>query len=557
MTRKLHQPSDLPVGAKVLTGDAGPIVCPVEKRRDVVVLDLGSEGLLVIHTPTEEGQNLGNVMRIRAIMLRENAKVDVATADPIIIEVAYSRTSKQRSTPKDGEDAKRRAQIVELLQAAVDENASDVHFYSYEDHAEILFRVDGDLQLHRHLTIGDAELLQNAMFELCEERSKTGVAAFERTAFLDLSLSLDLKDAEGRMRRTTFRWASGPAHPEGADIILRVLPTGRKASTIESLGYTELQVEMMDHMVRQSEGMVLLAGPTGSGKSTTLAALEERWFHRYKGRRSMRTIEDPVEITLAGGKIRQVPVGASRNRADGGESRGFFLGLRAAMRQDPDALGVGEIRDPDTAKIAQRAGQSGHKLFSTVHVNSAIEVAGRLMELGMDASVLCGEGFINGVVFQRLIRKVCSHCALGWKDVSLTLRRDNPEFVAELTGQFMDVLLQLRFHGPGCEVCKGRPGRMAVAEMLIPDLMLLDYLAHKEINLARAYWLLGRCRRFGHEQSRTWKEAVVDRMKAGLVSPLDAWDLISGFDTLPDREEQARLLEERDRAAVVRPRAVR
>lgn len=556
MTRKLSHPSDLPIGATVLTGDAGPIACPVEKRRDVVVLDLGVEGVLVLHTATEEGQKLGTVMRIAAQRERPNARIDVAMAEPIVLEVAYQRTNKQRVTPKDGEDAKRRAQIVELLQAAVDANASDVHFYSYEDHAEILFRLDGDLKLHKDLTIGDAELLQNAMFELCEERSKTGVATFERTAFLDLSLSLDLKDAEGRLRRTTFRWASGPAHPEGADIILRVLPTGRKASSIESLGYTELQIEMMDHMVRQSEGMVLLAGPTGSGKSTTLAALEERWFNRYKGRRSMRTIEDPVEITLAGGKIRQVPVGASRNRSDGGESRGFFLGLRAAMRQDPDALGVGEIRDPDTAKIAQRAGQSGHKLFSTVHVNSAIEVAGRLMELGMDASVLCGEGFINGVVFQRLIRKVCPHCALPWTAVGMALRRENPEFVADLHAHHMDAVTQLRFHGPGCEVCKGRPGRMAVAETLIPDLMLLDYLAHKEINLARAYWLLGRCRRFGHEQSRTWKEAVVDRMRAGLVSPLDAWDLISGFDTLPDREEQKRLLEERDRNAVVRPRVV-
>lgn len=247
----------------------------------------------------------------------------------------------------------------------------------------------------------------------------------------------------------------------GEDAVLRLLDrshltSGEEKLTLERLGFSADARQTLRRLASQPYGMLLITGPTGSGKTTTLYSI----LGEVKtGQEKIITIEDPVEYQLEG--VLQIPV----NEAKG---LGFARGLRSILRHDPDTIMVGEIRDVDTAGISIQAALTGHTVFTSVHANSIIDVIQRFRHMGIDSYALTSA--LNGIVAQRLMRKVCEHCAEPWIPDSefletVALSSDVEPGIPYLAAQ-------------GCAACRGTgyKGRMAIAEFMVLDDELRDLI---------------------------------------------------------------------------------
>jgi general secretion pathway protein E len=219
--------------------------------------------------------------------------------------------------------------------------------------------------------------------------------------------------------------------------------------TLAKLGFDGPSAQALRHLCRKPHGMLLVTGPTGSGKTTTLyAAIAET----HQSRDKIITIEDPVEYQLPG--VLQIPVNEKKGLT-------FARGLRSILRHDPDKILVGEIRDAETAQIAVQSALTGHLVFTTVHANTVFDVVGRFEQFGIDAYTFSSA--INGVLAQRLLRRVCSHCTAA-TEMPAAIALDAEVLAAQRRLNGPARLLQAR----GCEHCRGTgySGRFALGELL-------------------------------------------------------------------------------------------
>ncbi len=308
----------------------------------------------------------------------------------------------------------------------------------------------------------------------------------------------------------------------GEDAVLRVLDRAqlddrRGPADAGSAGLRARHACCVRALARQPHGMLLVTGPTGSGKTTTLyAAMSEI----NSGHEKIITIEDPVEYQLAG--VVQIPVNEKKGL-------GFARGLRSILRHDPDRVMVGEIRDAETAQIAVQAALTGHLVFSTVHANNAFDVVGRFMHMGLDLYNVVSA--LNAVLAQRLLRKLCERCAapaLPSAAQSALLagdgsrRRDADDGIASLRRD-EDDLPRLR-RAVGCVHCRGTGyrGRHAVAELLRLDDELRDLIA------ARAP--MSRIKEAARARGmRTLRSSALDCARQGLTT-FDELDRVTGND---------------------------
>ena len=272
-----------------------------------------------------------------------------------------------------------------LFAEALARRASDVHVEAFETHFVVRLRIDGVLVSVRKAP--------RAAFDAVCSRIKllSGMDIGERRLPQDGRQSIRVSGQEVDLRVSTL-----PA-TWGESLVLRLLGKSTKLPELEALGVSRGQQKRLLNMVEQPNGVVLVTGPTGSGKTTTIYRL---LTHLNDGVRKIVTVEDPVEVDLPGAV--QVHV-----RSDIGLT--FAAGLRSILRQDPDVIMIGEIRDPETAKIAVQAALTGHLVISTVHTNTALASVSRLMDLGIESYLLAD--VIRGVVGQRLVRRLCPKCS--------------------------------------------------------------------------------------------------------------------------------------------------
>jgi general secretion pathway protein E/type IV pilus assembly protein PilB len=240
-------------------------------------------------------------------------------------------------------------------------------------------------------------------------------------------------------------------------VVLRILDRQKGIVPLDRLGLEEGQLELLRKMIARPEGIILVTGPTGSGKTTTLYSILN---HINSDGVNIMTLEDPVEYPMT--LIRQTSV-AEAAKLD------FANGIRAMMRQDPDAILVGEIRDEDTAEMAFRAAMTGHQVYSTLHTNSAVGAIPRLLDIGIVPDIMSGN--IIGVVAQRLVRKLCQTCRQGY-DPDARDRRMLGMAPAEPA---------LLYRGVGCEQCdyQGYRGRVAIMEILKIDAGIDELIARR------------------------------------------------------------------------------
>ncbi|HEX5802231.1 MAG TPA: GspE/PulE family protein, partial [Azospira sp.] len=258
-------------------------------------------------------------------------------------------------------------------------------------------------------------------------------------------------------RSIDFRVAAQPTI-HGENIVLRILDRQKGIVPLDRLGLAATHRDQLQRMIARPEGIVLVTGPTGSGKTTTLYSL---LAHLNSERVNIMTLEDPVEYPMP--MLRQTAVAESAKL-------GFANGIRSLMRQDPDVIFVGEIRDAATAEMALHAAMTGHQVYSTLHSNSAIGAIPRLLDIGIRPDILAGN--IIGIVAQRLLRRLCPHCRAAATATAAECR---------LLGLAASVEPPAIFHPVGCRHCdfQGYRGRLAIIELLRIDSELDELIARR------------------------------------------------------------------------------
>lgn len=332
-----------------------------------------------------------------------------------------------------------------LLTEAVQQSASDIHFEPESSFLRIRYRVDGVLRQVRslHKSFWPAMVVRMKVM--------SGMNIAETRAPQDGRISLRLSG-----RPIDFRVASHPT-THGENLVLRILDRQKGIVPIDQIGLDELALTTLRTIIAKPEGIVLVTGPTGSGKTTTLYSVLN---HVNTESVNIMTLEDPVEYPIP--LIRQ----SSVNEA---AKLDFASGIRSMMRQDPDIILVGEIRDHPTAEMAFRAAMTGHQVYSTLHTNSAIGAIPRLLDIGILPDILAGN--IIGIVAQRLIRTLCPHCKYSYRPDSTERKILGLPHNDETT----------LYRAAGCDLCyhQGYKGRRAIMEIFKMDSDIDDLISRR------------------------------------------------------------------------------
>ena len=348
-----------------------------------------------------------------------------------------------------GEDSANSAPTIRLvnsiIERAVTERASDIHIEPHETELLVRMRIDG--MMRDILTV--PRDLQNSV--LARMKIMAGMDIAERRMPQDGRFNVRIREKSIDMRISTLPTVFGEK------VVARLLDKSGVLGTLEDIGFTGEETEPIRKLLKCKNGVILVVGPTGSGKTTTMYSMINELNRREV---NMVTLEDPVEYNIDG--VNQVQI----NEKIG---MGFANGLRAILRQDPDIIAVGEIRDGETAEIAMRAAITGHIVLSTVHTNDAVGTIERLVDIGVEPYLVASA--IQGMVSQRLLRRVCPNCKEAYTP--------SAEDLAEL-GLEPEEGLKL-YRGKGCPNCfdTGYRGRTAVSETLVMSSKLRRLVAEK------------------------------------------------------------------------------
>ncbi len=337
-----------------------------------------------------------------------------------------------------------------IISTALKERTSDIHLVPFESTLQLRYRVDGLL----HEKPPPPKQLHAALVSRIKIMADMNIA--ERYMPQDGHIQINHRGVRVDIRVGTMPTIYGES------LVMRLLEKGCKLQTPVELGLDVQRAAMLSRLVEKPHGLFLTTGPTGSGKTTTLYAILQGI---YTPELKILTIEDPVEYELPG--VAQIPVRPSRNFT-------FATGLRAILRQDPDVVMVGEIRDSETAEIAIRAALTGHQVFSTLHTNDSTGAVTRLIDMGVEPFLISSS--LEGVLAQRLVRKICPQCreespvATGLRDKLETLSG------RQLSGAF--------YLGKGCEECRetGYRGRIGIFELLAINPELRELILQKRSN---------------------------------------------------------------------------
>jgi type IV pilus assembly protein PilB len=368
---------------------------------------------------------------------------------------------------------------------AIQRRASDIHIETQDDAVHVKYRIDG--------------VLQPAMRPIAKQFHSPIISRIKVMAELDIAEKRVPQDGRFKLRMSgktiDFRVSIMPS-VHGEDAVIRILDKESLSEQftelrLDILGFPEAELKRFRKYIAEPYGMVLVTGPTGSGKTTTLyAALSEIKSSEDK----IVTIEDPVEYQLFG--ITQIPINEKKGLT-------FARGLRSILRHDPDKIMVGEIRDNETAQIAINSALTGHLVFTTVHANNVLDVLGRFLNMGVEAYQFVSA--LNCVLAQRLVRVICSHCKRPARVTRALLEESGLDLSLEHSHRF--------YEGVGCIECNGTgyKGRQAICELL--DLtdrireMILEKRPTSEIKKAAR-----------EEGMRFLRECAVERVLEGVTT---------------------------------------
>tara|TARA_B100000497_G_scaffold34843_1_gene40854 strand:+ start:3316 stop:4821 length:1506 start_codon:yes stop_codon:yes gene_type:complete len=430
---------------------------PFEFARSNGLLVRESEGDLVL-SPDASQWAITEVSRINN-GFSSISRVDSKVFDKMLSEIYSGRKNSSESVMEDIKDfvdmesaaadledtgdlldSEDDAPIIRLLNAilaeSLKENASDIHIEPYEKESLVRFRLDGVLST----VLSPSAQITPLLISRIKVMSKLDIA--EKRLPQDGRMSVKLGGRSIDLRISTM------PSSHGERVVMRLLDKDAGKLQVDDLGMPSATSAQLDDLIRRPHGIILVTGPTGSGKTTTLYAALQQMDRQG---RNIMTVEDPVEYDLPGISQTQINLRAGMT---------FARGLKAILRQDPDVILIGEIRDGETAEIATQSSLTGHLVLSTLHTNTAAGAITRLQDLGVDSFLLAST--IRGILSQRLLRKLCHHC------------RQPVE-----PNEFNRDLLKLEvgykiYEAAGCEKCNstGYAGRQALFELVSVDAQL-------------------------------------------------------------------------------------
>jgi general secretion pathway protein E len=425
-------------------------VLPIRRDDDAITVAMSDPSALgplgdlrvLLHKPIRVVVAPGEVIVDRINRVYDMASGNASDLMDGLEEERLDMLATELEEPRDLLDADDEAPIIRLVNSllfqAVKDRASDIHIEPYERDLAVRFRIDGVL----YDIISPPKRFQPVV--ISRVKIMAGLNIAEKRLPQDGRIRIKLAGKDVDIRVSTVPTAHGER------VVMRLLDRSSTILQLDELGLVGPKLESVDQLIRQSHGIILVTGPTGSGKTTTLYAALSRINTTDK---NIITIEDPIEYQLHG--VGQIQVNPKIDLS-------FAGGLRSVLRQDPDVIMVGEIRDSETAAISIQAALTGHLVFSTLHTNDSCAAITRLLDMGIEPFLVSSS--VIAVMAQRLIRKVCPDCREEYRPpmeelrqlgVTLDMLEDNPVYRT----------------GSGCEACKqtGYRGRLGIHELLIVD----------------------------------------------------------------------------------------
>lgn len=516
---ELTHANALPAVAEVLSRPDGPIPQRGEAFKSLAILRFfdGVFGAICIVDPSQPDVHatLWGAERILINGIRPKLercyRVSEALFNAIVASVV--KTEVVNALKRDDQD-----DVTDnLLRRALLLGSNDLHFLGGPATTELRVHRNGVYAHFGLLSTGDARLMLRALYTRLTEKSKEG----------DWS---DDQPMRGQQKRELWpgkwyalRFQSQNAHPDCFDVTIRLLPLGIKADerSFAALGFLPDQVRALHHMLDQPRGMVAMVGPTGSGKSTSLVAELQYLLRRHEGGVKIQTLEDPVEYEIPG--VRQANV--AKALPDDTQDMLWERALTTLMRMKPDIVMLGEIRNSVTARIGVMLNRTGHKFLSSFHADDVFSYYDRLVEFGIALEALLDDGFVAGIVRQRLVPLLCQVCSVPYdvrtapKTMTEALRRAAPA---------PEVFERIRVQGAeaACLACKacagtGHSGQTVLAEILLPDSEINDTMS-RPVSGPRAARKLWRQGKAGHLSGghTLMLEHGLTRVLEGRVSPI-------------------------------------
>lgn len=483
---------------RVLTGPGGEFSMSDEMRDMFAYLDDGR--LIVAKTYAFNPHVRGFLSRLDHL----GREYQVQYADLAVVRACYEGSEKS----EEHSDMQRAAAM--LFQRAVKGRASDIHIrVSQKDNARVYFRVHNDLEFVEEHPFQYGDQLCTTIFQAMADVSDS---TFEKLVAQDARIS-DKSKIPSIL--DGIRVATSP-QVGGYIMVLRLLYNDTSDDLeLTSLGYDQAQVSAVQYMRKRPTGVMIIAGPTGSGKSTTLQRTLGSIIRDSLGRKHVITVEDPPEYPIPGAV--QTPVTNVETEEE--RSREYQKAIKAAMRLDPDIIMLSEVRDHPTARLVIQAAMTGHQVWTTVHANSALAIIDRLRDLGVAHELLSDPTVVGGLICQRLVKVLCPHCKKPMMDhINSFNRNDVTRMMSVLDIKNVYVL------GDGCDKCagSGTVGRTVVAETIVTDNQLMRFIRDGDRIGALDY-----VRR--EQAGMSMLEHAIVKINAGIIDPFQAEDVVGAL----------------------------
>lgn len=512
----------LPPG-RIISYQGDELAIPEKSRKDLLAWDvsIGNNRLLWVLS-VKSAFNDNQFMQLLKNASNAGYKiVKRGIIEPNVLNSLYDRRANSDNQKANSSDSVVIAGFDVIIAHALSENISDVHIEVRDTGGIIRMRKNGEMMEYmadRRMTYNDASSLCSVIYTVL---ASTKAVSFDPRECQQGAVPHSVGDQELKLR-----YQSVPAYPNGFDVILRVLPVGRSEDFVplQKLGYTEQQVEELNNIASRPIGSLIIAGVTGSGKSTTLKNLLMYINVSTGYKLKIYTIEDPPEYNIA--RVTQIPVVIGKD-FDPSKSP-FEKPIKACMRGDPDIIMIGEVRDTMTGDLTKKAVQSGHQVLTTVHATSAIGILDRFIDFGLSRSVLGSPEFLTGLLYQKLLGIVCDKCAI---DFNKLVHSEN------CTKKDLDMYTQIgkivnpgeykifKRNEQGCSHCNGSglKGRTVCAEVIMMTLEMTELIYEgKTIELIK-HWrsLSDQNPASDNMRGKTCMEHAFQKMISGHVCPYD------------------------------------
>lgn len=522
--------SDLPPG-NVLSAPGDEFKLTDNVRKEMIVWDTSTqERKMVWLLSVKSAYGSNSFLQLAKDIEKSDYKlVRKALIEPNLLNQLYDKRTNADNQSANADDSTVVLYFEKILKDALLEKVSDIHFEVRPNGAVIRMRKNGDMMEYepdRRLSYKEANDICSVIYNVL---ASTKAVSFDPRDCQQAAVNYFVKgQGNNKDQDLKLRYQSVPAYPDGYDVILRVLPIGNSEefTPLQVLGYTEQQVSDLIDISSRPVGSLIIAGVTGSGKSTTMKNLLMYINANAGYRLKIYSIEDPPEYNIP--KITQIPVVIGKD-FDPTKMSPFEKPIKACMRGDPDIIMIGEVRDKITGDLTKKAIQSGHQVLTTVHATSGIGIIDRFQDFGLTRSVLGSPDFLTGLIYQKLMPIVCPHCSVDFHNHVNSEEAGKADI--EIYRRMTTVMPNLakfpikKRSEEGCSHCKGSGivGRTVCAEVVKIDIDMMQCIEQGRTLDLVLYWrsLSDMKPESENMKGKTCMEHAFQKMLTGKICPFD------------------------------------